>query len=188
MTLSIKTMTVKGTMLRNTLAFFGLVLLLLLNACQREPVPRSYFPEVGRPAAYQRTLDLTNDLKVLSLALEPGFEDLETLAYLRMARGATILSVYLTNGEAGESDVRAEYPHYLAAQRREEAYQALQHLGGDVGFMNLPHVWATSDSEHVRAQWPADTVQARLVSMLKRFRPDVVVFAADWRAGAQEIS
>lgn len=166
----------------------ALLLFLLLNSCQREPAPRTYFPETGRHAIHQRTLDLTNDLHVLSLALEPGFEDLETLAYLRMARGAMILSVYLTNGEGGESDVRAEYPHHLAAQRREEAYRALRHLGGEAGFLNLPHLPAASDSQQVRVHWPADTVRARLTGIMRRFKPDLVLIAADARAGAQETS
>jgi LmbE family N-acetylglucosaminyl deacetylase len=183
-----ETITVLQTMPRNLLIFSALLLLLALNACQREPAPRTYFPETGRFAVHQRTLDLVNDFNVLSLALQPGFEDLETLAYLRFARGATILSVYLTNGEAGESDVRSEYPHYLAAQLREEAYQALQHLGGQVGFLNMPHVWAARDSGEVRVQWPADTVQARLATIMRRFKPDLVLLAPDRRSNPQEVS
>ena len=95
----------------------SLFILLALSACQREPVPRTYFPETGKYALHQRTIDLANDFKVLSLALEPGFEDLETLAYLRLAKGATVMSAYFTNGEAGESDVHGEYPHDLADRK-----------------------------------------------------------------------
>ncbi|MBI3579181.1 MAG: hypothetical protein HY089_07215, partial [Ignavibacteriales bacterium] len=83
-----------------------------------------YFPETGPEALYQRALDSKSRLNVLCLSLQPGYEDFSTLAYLRFARGAKVMTAYLTNGEAGESDVRSEYPFKLAAIRREEAAQA----------------------------------------------------------------
>ncbi len=171
---------------RYLLILFILFSLLALSACQREPSPRTYFPATGKYALHQRSLDLANDFKVLSLALEPGYEDLETLAYLRLAKGAAITSAYFTNGEAGESDLRGEYPHDLAARRRQEAYAALQHLGGQTRYLNLPHLPAARDSNIVRAQWPADTVRARLSKLLVSFKPDLILLAPDWKMALQE--
>ncbi len=180
-----KMMTVKRTMPKYLSIFVSLFILLAFSACKREPVPHTYFPETGRYALHQRALDLANDFKVLSLALEPGYEDLETLAYLRLAKGATITSAYLTNGEAGESDVRGELPHELAGVRREEAYAALAHLNGQTYYLNLPHLPAARDSNAVRAQWPADTVRARLAKLMLSCKPDLILLAPDWQIALQ---
>ena len=102
--------------LRNYSAGFvwglGFCLLVLLNvSCEKKAVTDSYFPEVGDDALYRRAIELRSNLNVLSIALEPGHEDLAGLAYFRIGKGANIVSAYLTNGEAGESDVRADYPN-----------------------------------------------------------------------------
>lgn len=75
-----------------------------------------YFPERGSAAIFQRSLDLRNPIVILSISLEPGFEDLPALAYLRLGRGARIISLYVTNGEATPSDVSGEPPFRLAAR------------------------------------------------------------------------
>jgi len=144
-----------------------------------------YFPETGRDALYQRSLDLQSNLNVLSIALQPGYEDLAALAYFRLGRGARIISAYVTNGEAGESDIRGEYPSYLAAQRREEASKVMSYLNGEAYFLNMPDIAAASDSATVRKAWPSDTLQIRLMRLFSQLRPDIVIVARDWAAGGQ---
>src|SRR3989338_5999690 len=68
---------------------------------------QSYLPESGSDAIYQRSLDLSSHLNVLMVSLQPGFEDLGTIAYFRFGRGAKVMSAYVTNGEGGESDLRS---------------------------------------------------------------------------------
>lgn len=173
-------------MLRRIFAAPESLLLFLLSSsaflvsCEQPPAPQSYFPETGRNALYQRSLDLRSNLNVLSVAIQPGYEDLSGLAYLRLGRGATIMSAYLTNGEAGESDVQAEYPPYLATLRRAEASKALSHLGGKVHFLNMPDIAAARDSAKVREFWPSDVLQTRLAELFFRLKPDIVLLARDW--------
>lgn len=161
------------------LLLFGSLLfaVLVISSCERAVPPKSYFPEVGDHALQQRSLDLANDFKVLSLALRPGQEDLAGLAYFRFARGAQIMSAYLSNGEAGESDVRGELPPYLAANLRSEAAAALEVIGGEAYFLNLPDVVTARDSAKVRESWPSDSVQTRLLRLLSHFRPDLILIA-----------
>lgn len=147
----------------------------------------TYFPETGPEAIYQRAVDVRSRLQVLSIALQPGFEDLAALAYFRFARGAKITSAYVTNGEAGESDLRAEYPHQLAAVRRVEAASALRVLGGEVYFLNLPDLAAVVDTTELRQQWPRDSVQYRLMRLISTIRPDVILIAADRESRGQSI-
>lgn len=163
----------------------SLLLFLLCSAaffvsCEQYPAFKSYFPETGRNALYQRSLDLQSNLNVLSIAIQPGHEDLPGLAYFRLGRGATIMSAYLTNGEAGESDVRAEYPPYLATIRREEASKALSYLGGGVHFLNMPDIVAARDSAKVRELWPSDLLRKRLANLFSQFKPDIIMLARDW--------
>lgn len=158
---------------------FVILLFGLLLACDRERPQQTYFPEVGGEAIRNRALDLRYDLSIMSIALEPGFEDLETLAYYRLHRGASIMSAYVSNGENRDSDIRVEYPNYRAATRREEAYRALSFLDGDHYFLNLPHLVAAADSEQVRNAWPAKQMRSSLKAAISRFKPDIIIVARD---------
>jgi len=142
-----------------------------------------YFPETGRAAIYQQSLDARSRLHVLSIALKPGYEDLATIAYFRLGRGARVVSAYVTNGEAGESDVRGEYPHQLAAVRREEAARAAAHLGAEEYFLTMPDIAAAADTAAVRVKWQADSLQTRLMNLISVFRPDVILVSRDWALG-----
>jgi hypothetical protein len=161
--------------------------LTFLFSCAKKTTPPNYFPETGRHAIHQRSLDLRSNLKVLSLALQPGFEDEAALAYFRLGRGATAMSVYLTNGEAGESDVQGEYPPYLAAVRREEATRAMAQIGVDVRFLNMPDIAAADDSDQVRELWPSDTLNLQLGRLISVFKPDLILVARDWQSGNQSL-
>ena len=142
-----------------------------------------YFPETGHAALYQRSLDTRSRLNVLSISLQPGYEDLAALAYFRLARGARILSTYVTNGDGGESDVRGEYPLQLAAIRRQEASKALDVLGGAEYFLNMPDVVAAADTGIVRAKWQTDTLRLRLMNLISDFKPDIILVSRDWARG-----
>ncbi|MGH7454085.1 MAG: PIG-L family deacetylase, partial [bacterium] len=156
-------------------------------SCAKKQTPHTYFPETGGNALYQRALDLRSNLRVLSIALQPGFEDWSALAYFRLGRGATAMSAYLTNGEAGESDVQGEYPSYLAVVRREEAVRAMGLLGSDARFLNLPDITAASDSAQVQELWPSDTLNLRLGRLISNFKPDLILVARDWQFGKQSL-
>ena len=164
---------------RKTLTTFLLIFISTVSALAQ------YFPQTGTGALYQRAIDAKARLNVLSISLEPGYEDLSTLAYLRMGIGARIVSAYVTNGEAGESDVHGEYPNYLAATRRTEAANALALLGGEEYFLNMPDFGAASDTAVVRSQWNVDSLQIRIDKLLTDFRPDVILIARDWASDGE---
>lgn len=147
-------------------------------------VSAQYFPRSGRPAIYQESLDAQSRLDVLSISLRPGYEDLATLAFFRLGKGARVTSVYLTNGEAGESDLRGEYPMHLAGQLREEATKAIATIDGGALFLNMQDISAASDSKSVRLKWQTDTLRARLTRLILQFHPDVILVARDWLGGA----
>ncbi len=140
-----------------------------------------YFPERGTAAVFQRALDLENVSVFLSLSLEPGFEDLETLAYLRMARGARVISLYMTNGEATPSDLNGETPFRVAARRKEEAYRSMTYIGGETYFLNFADMGIVNDTSKLEDFWNPDTVIARLAEVIRTYRPDIVLINRDVR-------
>lgn len=131
---------------------------------------------------YQQSLDLTSRLNVLMISLQPGFEDLSTLAYYRYGRGAKVMSAYVTNGEGGEGGMKSLLPNELAARRREEAHAALQSLSGDAYFLSMPDIPAARDTAKVRSLWNPDTLRWRFVKVLYEFKPDLVIVCRDWEA------
>ncbi len=148
-----------------------------LSSAQQSP----YFPERGSAAIFQRALDLQNLTVVLSIALEPGFEDLPTLTYLRMARGARVINLYVMNGEATPSDLNGEVPFRLAARRKEEAYRSIMHIGGETYFLNLPDAGVVTDRHKLERIWNPDAVVAKLAEAIRMHRPDVILISRDFR-------
>ncbi len=118
-----------------------------------------------------------------SIALRPGYEDLATLACLRMGRGAQIISLYVTNVEEGESDVHGGYPTQLAGERRTEASKAISVLDGAALFLNMPDIAAASDTAFVHSKWSIDTLRVRLRKVISDFHPDLIIVARDWLGG-----
>ena len=166
------------------LSFF-LLSILGLASCSSFKKSKGYFPQTGKAAIYQRSLDARNPLTVLSLALQPGFEDLQSIAYLRLGLGARVLSAYVTNGENGESDIRVEYPSYLGARRRLEADRAATFLDADVYFLNLRDVRFAGDSIRIAREWRKEKLRQKLGNLLVQFRPDIVLLAGDRQYGGK---
>lgn len=148
---------------------------------------QSYFPETGPEALYQRALDTRSRLNVLYISLQPGYEDFSSLAYFRFARGAKVMTAYLTNGETGESDLRGEYPFKLASIRREEAAQAMEYLDGGAYFLNLPDIASARDSAALRAVWNSDTLQLLFMKLISDYKPDVIILSRDWGWGENSL-
>lgn len=158
-----------------------LVGLLFVVSCSRnEPFGNKYFPDSGEEGIQQASKDLSFPVHVLFFVLEPGQEDLATMAYFRLQRGARVRVAYLSNGEQGESDVQVEYPPYVAFRRRIEAEKVARFLGGDVYFLNLPHVIAARNEDELKKVWEPDSLDRALAQMLNNVQPDIILFAHDW--------
>ncbi len=141
-----------------------------------------YFPETGSGAIHQRTLDILGGGVIVSLTLQPGFEDFPLLSRARMALGAQVVTVYVTNGEASPSDLSGDAPAEVAGARKEEAFQAMQLLGGDALFLNFPDPGLADTDDEVLDLWNADSLVSKLVPVLLSYRPDVVVVGRDCRS------
>ena len=159
--------------------FLSLCLLFALNAPAQ---PSPYFPEFGKTAVAQRSLDVRYPAVVVALWLEPGYEDFSTLAYLRLGLGARVISVYVSNGSETPSDLDNAPPFAVASLRREEAYRAMSRIDVESYFLCLPDIGVVANEDEVLAFWNPDTASARMKEVVRQFRPDLVLVGRDVRA------
>jgi hypothetical protein len=171
---------------RQPILYFSIFVLFthltLLNSSSQQG--NSYIPETGQWAVYQNALELQKNLNVLSISIKPGYEDLASLAYLRYERGANILSVYITNGEA-ESAI--EYPYTLASKKRKEASRAISYIGGKVYFLSFPDIISALDSFRVRQEWQSDSIRYKLMKVISEYKPDIIIVARDLEIGKHSL-
>jgi hypothetical protein len=165
--------------------FMVLVLFLRLTVDVCFSQPR--FPDVGPDALYQNSLAARSRLTILSISLRPGYEDLATLAFFRLGKGARVTSAYLTNGEAEESDLQGENPPRLAATRRLEASRAMSQIGCEARFLNMSDIAAALDPAAVRVKWNQDSLQLRLMTLISAVRPDIIILTRDRAFGGASL-
>jgi len=161
-----------------SLPLIGLALHLTI-ACAEEK--SHYFPETGRAAIHQRSLDLGNNGVVLAVVLQPGYEDFPLLAYLRTAVGVRVGIAYVTNGEATAGELGEKDPAVTAGERKEEAHAAMKLLDVTERFLNLPDPGVVGSEQELENIWGRDTTLARLRRILQYYRPDVVLIGGDLR-------
>lgn len=139
------------------------------------------FPSDGPAAVHQRALDLANPQVVMMVALQPGYEDLHLLSYLRAFKGVRTTVVFLTNGEATPGDTIAHYPVWMTGERKGEAHRVARFLDAEAWFMNLPDVPAPGRSSDLATMWDTLGARKRLVDVIRHVQPDVIVTSPDRR-------
>ena len=140
-------------------------------------------PDTGTVAVRLRALEAGSTMRVLTVSLRPGDEDLATLAYLRFRTGARVVSTYLTNGESGESLQGDLLPGDLAALRRNETFCALSALHVDANFLNLPDPGSVHDAAELKALWGPDSLARKLEGLFGAVRPHVIFLFCDRDGG-----
>ncbi len=142
-----------------------------------------FMPDTGKGALVRYATELRGHLRVMSIALRPAEEDGKLLGYLRIDRGATLKSVYISNGEAGE-DVRQDmFPFDLAVTRRIEAARVMDMLQAEAVFMNLNDPTGCVTPADLNALWNPDSLQRRLKYVIASSQPDVIILASDKGGG-----
>lgn len=161
---------------------FPLVILPLLSFPGMILPGNSPFQSVTGPGVrHQAILDLGNPAVVMSIAAEPGGEDLPTLARLRLGSGARIVSVYVTDGGATPSDIDGDLPLRVAARRKFEAESVMRGLGGEAVFLGFPDYGFVSRKGSLEQIWNRDSLLNRFVLAIRTHRPDVILYETDVR-------
>lgn len=132
---------------------------------------------------YQSCIDIKSGLNVLNISLKPGYEDLSALAYYRFAKGAKIMSAYITNGECTEADSSYYFPHQIAAKLRRESFAAISALKGETYYLSFPEIISAQDDEKIFSHWNNDSLKNKLYHLISSFKPDVILLSRDWYFG-----
>ncbi len=139
------------------------VLLVLFGAAACTPAATQPAPESQR-------------LVVMNLAAHPDDEDGATMTYYRYAKDAVVYSVIFTRGEGGQNQIGPELYEALGAIRTHETEAAARDLGTQVYFLNFKDFGYSKIAHEAFEKWGGrDHVTARLVYLIRKLKPDVLL-------------
>jgi LmbE family N-acetylglucosaminyl deacetylase len=112
---------------------------------------------------------------VLYVAAHPDDENTALLAYL--ANGALVRTAYLsvTRGDGGQNLVGSEQGAELGAIRTEELLAARRIDGAEQFFTRARDFGYSKSPEETLRIWGKDAALADVVTVVRRFRPDVII-------------
>ena len=113
--------------------------------------------------------------RVLMIAAHPDDEDTQLIAYL--ARGKRVETAYLslTRGDGGQNLIGNELGETLGAIRTEELLAARRLDGGHQYFARAFDFGFSKSAAETYKHWDHDTLLADVVTVIRSFRPHVVV-------------
>ncbi|HET8550348.1 MAG TPA: PIG-L family deacetylase [Bryobacteraceae bacterium] len=144
-------------------------LVILITACLAQR-PFSGTPEIRH--AIER---LANTGSVLMIAAHPDDENTTLLAYL--ARGRKVRTGYLslTRGEGGQNLLGPEKGVLLGLIRTQELLASRRIDGAEQFFTNAVDFGYTKSPDEALQVWGRDKILGEIVSLVRAFRPDVIV-------------
>ena len=130
-------------------------------------------PDAARVALGLRKLGVVGS--VLYVAAHPDDENTALLAYL--ANGALLRTGYLsvTRGDGGQNLIGSEQGAELGLIRTEELLAARRIDGAEQFFTRARDFGYSKSPEETLRIWGKDAVLADVVTVIRRFRPDVIV-------------
>ena len=131
--------------------------------------------ERGAAAMDQLVRGATVTSRVLMIAAHPDDEDTQLIAYL--ARGKRVETAYLslTRGDGGQNLIGNELGETLGAIRTEELLAARRLDGGHQYFARAFDFGFSKSAAETYKHWDHDTLLADVVTVIRSFRPHVVV-------------
>jgi LmbE family N-acetylglucosaminyl deacetylase len=132
-------------------------------------------------AIHQSCLNVDRPAVAMIVALQPGYEDLALMAYLRTQVGARVTATFLTNGEATPGDTLARFPVWMTGERKEESDRVAREVGGDAYFINLPDVPASGSAIELLSIWNSMDAARKLTAAIRTVKPDVIILCSDKR-------
>lgn len=113
---------------------------------------------------------------ILSIAAHPDDEDGATLAYYRYLYGYDAYTVFYTRGEGGQNEIGPELNDQLGKLREQECYDASKIQGSKAFFLGELDFGFSKTAKETFKMWGGeDSVLARIVYMIRRIRPDVII-------------
>ncbi len=131
--------------------------------------------ERGAARLHELVQGLTTSARVLMVGAFPGDEDASLIAWLSRGRHVETGYLSLTRGEAGQNAIGTESGEALGALRTEELLAARRIDGARQFFTRAHDFGAPRDAAAAFERWPKDELLADVVSVIRAFRPHVLV-------------
>ena len=114
--------------------------------------------------------------RVLMIAAHPDDENTAVLAYF--ARGKKLQTGYLslTRGEGGQNLIGSEQGDSLGVIRTQELLAARRIDGAQQFFSRAIDFGFSKTADETIAKWGRENVMSDMVWVIRKFRPDVVIF------------
>ncbi len=133
--------------------------------------------ELSGSAELKLALDKVQVLgRVLMIAAHPDDENTAVLAYF--SRGKKVRTGYLslTRGEGGQNLIGSEQGDSLGVIRTQELLAARRIDGAEQFFSRAIDFGFSKTADETISKWGRDNVMSDMVWVIRKFRPDVVIF------------
>lgn len=131
--------------------------------------------ERGAAAVDQLVRSLSVTGRVLMVAAHPDDEDTRLIAWLSRGRGVETAYLSLTRGDGGQNLIGNELGEALGAIRTEELLAARRVDGGHQYFTRAFDFGFSKNADETFLHWPHDSLLGDVVTVIRAFRPQVVV-------------
>ena len=137
-------------------------------------------PTTGSSQSWRRTAASIGPApRVLMIGVRPEDEDNALLAWLGLGHGVETAFLSVTRGEASPNVAGSERQSALAVLRTAELLAERQRDGGHQYFTRAYDFGAVTADSVVDRLWPRDTLLRDIVSVIRAFRPHVIVAVCD---------
>jgi LmbE family N-acetylglucosaminyl deacetylase len=113
--------------------------------------------------------------RVLMIGAHPDDEDTQFLASLALGQGADVAYLSLTRGEGGQNAIGSDQQEALGLVRTEELLAARRIDGAQQLFARAYDYGFSKTADEAFRHWPHDTLLYDVVSIIRKYRPDVIV-------------
>jgi len=137
-------------------------------------------PTQGSSQSWRRTAAIIGPApRVLIIGARPEDEDNALLAWLGLGRGVETAFLSITRGEASPNVYGTERQSALAVLRTAEVLAERRRDGAHQYFTRAYDFGTATEDSVVDRLWPRDTLLRDIVSVIRAFRPHVVISMCD---------
>jgi LmbE family N-acetylglucosaminyl deacetylase len=149
------------------------VLLLVCAQSAWAQLPNEDYRGVAATGLALRKLETT--ARVLVIGAHPDDEDTQLLAALSLRDGADVAYLSLTRGEGGQNSIGGELGPALGILRTGELLAARGLDRSQQFFTRAYDFGFSKNAEETFRHWPRDSILADVVSVVRRYKPDVII-------------
>ncbi|RMD98494.1 MAG: PIG-L family deacetylase, partial [Calditrichaeota bacterium] len=139
--------------------------------------------ERGLLGLHQSLLDASTGFTLMSVAAHPDDEDIFSITYFRRKYGIHTVVVVSNRGEGGQIEIGPELYTDLAVVRSHEMAAAERISGSEYYNLNFVDFGYSKDIQETFDKWGKEKLLEKMVYMIRRLRPQVIITNHDSVSG-----